>query len=77
MTAVAWFLLGVLVVVSMLLTVSVGGNADLARQNRALRRENSRLRHPSRSILPGTNPIFDGTLAEIRGLDETTPGGVA
>lgn len=44
MTGEAWVFLTGLTVVSLLLTVAIGGNSHLAAENRALRRENARLR---------------------------------
>lgn len=44
MTAVAWVFLTAFVFTASLLTIAVGGNANLVHQLRVLRRENTRLR---------------------------------
>lgn len=51
MTGAAWVFLGALTVVSGLLMVAVGGNADLAEQLRAARREVARLRGRSLRVV--------------------------
>jgi len=52
-SAAAWVFLGALVVVSLLLMVAVGANADLAAENRRLRRGLARLHPAGRSVSGG------------------------
>ena len=78
MSAAAWVFLAAWAASSLLLFVALGSNSDLAKENRRLRRALAAARHPARVLLPGREPIFESTLAEIRALDEVkSPGGAA
>lgn len=71
MSSEAWVFLGAALALAFLLAVALGGNADLAAENRRLRRALRKAQHPSARILPGETPLFDVTLAEIRALPTT------
>lgn len=66
MNAAAWVFLTALAAVSVLLTVAVGGNSDLARQLRDARREVVRLRRRSLRLV--------GTPVELAGLYASSCG---